>query len=146
MNNYYSFCKYVESEGNKLFTLVCLPKKDGNFPTIIYRTPYADGDEFMTDAELIDYFENTHRGGLDSGYAYVYQHCRGRGKSSGDFIPYIHEREDTRALYDWIREQDFYNGSLLLTGGSYTSSVHFTAAPFDEDIKGAVLAIQDCER
>ena len=146
MSEYYSFCKYVESEGNKLFTLVCLPKKDGKFPTIIYRTPYADEDEFMTDAELIDYFESTHRGGLDSGYAFVYQHCRGRGKSSGDFLPYIHEREDTRALYDWIRAQDFYNGTLLLTGGSYTSSVHFTAAPFDEDIKGAVLAVQDCER
>ena len=31
---------------------------------------------------------------LDAGYAFVFQHCRGRGKSSGDCIPYIHERED----------------------------------------------------
>ncbi len=146
MSNYYSYCEYVESEGFRLFTIVCLPKSEGKFPTIIYRTPYADGEEFLTDAELIEDFEKNHRGGLDSGYAYVYQHCRGRGKSSGDFIPYIHEREDTKALYSWIRQQSFYDGNLFLTGGSYTSSVHFAAAPFDDDIKGAVLCIQDCER
>ena len=33
-----------------------------------------------------------------------------------------------------------------MCGGSYTSSVHFVTAPFAEDIKGAVLEVQDCER
>lgn len=146
MSEYFSYCTYVESEGERLFTMVFLPSREGKFPAIIYRTPYADGEEFLTDAELMEDFVKNHRGGLDSGYAFIYQHCRGRGKSSGDFIPYLHEREDTKALYQWIREQDFYDGNLFLTGGSYTSSVHFAAAPFDEDIKGAVLCIQDCER
>ena len=146
MSEYHSYWTYVESEGYQLFTIVCLPKKTGKFPTILYRTPYANADEHMDEQHLVEYFENNHKGGLAAGYAFIYQHCRGRGKSTGDFIPYIHEREDTKALYEWVRQQDFYDGNLFINGGSYTSSVHFTAAPFDDDIKGAVLCIQDCER
>ena len=74
------------------------------------------------------------------------QHCRGRGKSTGDCVPYIYEREDGLNLQQWIRQHSFYNGELYLVGHSYTSSVHYVTAPFAEDIKGAVLQVQDCER
>ncbi|MBE6645295.1 MAG: hypothetical protein E7612_07975 [Ruminococcaceae bacterium] len=71
---------------------------------------------------------------LDAGYAVVFQHCRGRGKSGGDCIPYVYEREDGLALQQWIREQASYNGELYLCGKSYLSSVHFVTAPFADDI------------
>jgi predicted acyl esterase len=83
---------------------------------------------------------------MEHGYAVVFQHCRGRGKSGGDCVPYIFEREDGLFLQQWVREQSFYNGELYLCGASYTSSVHFVTAPFADDIKGAVLEVQDCER
>lgn len=35
---------------------------------------------------------------------------------------------------------------MFLYGVSYTSSVHYTTAPFDKDIKAAVLAVQHSER
>ena len=76
----------------------------------------------------------------------VYQHTRGKGKSSGDCIPYIYEREDGLKLHDWIRMQSFYNGEIYLIGGSYLSSVHLLCFPFEDDIKGAILEVQDSNR
>ncbi len=142
-----SFFQYVTVAGAQLFTMVFLPQNGGKFPTVIIRTPYADSAENLPEdevlqakrAELADRW-------LARGYAVVFQHCRGTGKSTGDCIPYIHEREDGLLLQEWIRKQPFYNGELYLYGQSYSSSVHFVTAPFAPDIKGAVLEIQDCKR
>ena len=140
------FFEYLEFSGAKLFTVVCLPNGCGKFPTVIYREPYVDNDEELSKEEICTNRLRGFKVWLDNGYAVVFQHCRGRGKSSGDCIPYIYEREDGLFLQNWIRQQPFYNGELYLCGGSYTSSVHFVTAPFAEDIKGAVLEVQDCER
>ena len=146
MSNYYSYHEYLPFEEIELFTVVCLPYKGGKFPTIIYRTPYVDAYEDTPEQDIAQEFENDHRSMLDKGYAFVYQHCRGRGKSTGEHIPYLTEREDGLFLQDWIRKQDFYNGELLLSGGSYTSTVHLMTAPFAPDIKGAILQVQDSDR
>ena len=153
-NNYCYYYEYVESEGNELFTTVCLPDKVGKFPTIIYRCPYQDYSVGMTDDESAKrIFDDFARGKstkeykwVENGYAIVFQHCRGTGKSGGEFIPYIHEREDGLNLQEWVRKQSFYNGELYLAGSSYTSTVHFATAPFADDIKAAVFIVQDCER
>ena len=144
--SYISKCQYLVSGDVKLFTLVSLPKEGGKFPTVIYRTPYVDSEIPLSEEEIINVREEYFSAWLKSGYAVVFQHCRGRGKSEGDCIPYINEREDGLALQAWVREQDFYNGEIFLYGGSYTASVHYVTAPFADDIKGAVLAIQDSER
>ena len=130
----------------ELFTLICLPDSRGKFPTVIMRSPYVDTDEFLNEEQIRKNKLKEYKTWLQNGYAVVFQHCRGRGKSTGDCIPYIYEREDGLFLQDWIRKQPFYNGELYLYGHSYTSSVHFVTAPFADDIKGAVLQGQDCER
>lgn len=150
---YIYYYEYVESEGNELFTAVCLPDKSGKFPTIIYRCPYEDYSLNMSDDEaakvIFDCYGIGEKGGYDwvkRGYAVVFQHCRGTGKSTGEFLPYINEREDGLCLQDWIRKQSFYNGELYLTGGSYSTTIHYATAPFADDIKAAVFNVQDCER
>ncbi|MBQ8600279.1 MAG: CocE/NonD family hydrolase [Clostridia bacterium] len=140
---YYEYLKYNDAD---LFTVVCLPQEEGVFPTVIYRNPYADAAVQQTEEEVCRSEAEGFAPWLEQGYAVVYQHCRGRGKSSGHCIPYIHEREDGLFLQDWIRTRPFYNGELYLCGASYTSSVHFVTSPFAPDIKGAVLEVQDCER
>jgi len=140
------FHKYLAFDGAELFTVICLPQKNGKFPTVIYRTPYVDEAEQQTEEEICGNKLREYKGWLDNGYAVVFQHCRGRGKSSGDCVPFIHEREDGLFLQDWIRQQPFYNGELYLHGMSYLSSVHFVTAPFAADIKGAVLEVMDSER
>ena len=137
---------YLEINDAKLFTVVCLPSEIGKFPTVIIRNPYVDEQEFLSEEEICQNKLNDYKAWLQNGYAIVFQHCRGRGKSTGDCVPYIYEREDGLFLQEWIRHQPFYNGELYFNGGSYTSSVHFVTAPFADDIKGAVLQIQDCER
>ena len=144
--NFEASYRYLLCHGAELFTVVCLPKKTGTYPTVIYRIPYVDSEELIGEREICRKKIEQYSSWLEAGYAVVYQHCRGRGKSSGDCIPYIYEREDGLFLQDWIRKQPFYNGELFLCGTSYTSSVHFVTAPFAEDIKGAVLEVQDCER
>ena len=140
------FYKYIENEGIKFFTVVCLPQSNGKFPTVIYRMPYVDSDEHRNEDEICAEKLAEYKSWLDNGYAVVFQHCRGRGKSSGYCVPYIFEREDGLLLQDWIRKQPFYNGELYLCGLSYCSSVHYVTAPFAEDIKGAVFGVQDSER
>ena len=144
--SFVSYHVYLSVDGASLFTAVCLPDGAGRFPTVIYRSPYVDAAQEMDEGEICARMLADQRAWLEGGYAVIFQHCRGRGRSSGDCVPYIFEREDSLALYDWVRNQPFYNGELFLCGKSYTSSVHFVATPWAPDIKGAVLEVQDCER
>ncbi len=137
---------YLKVENAELFTLVSIPNEQGKFPTFIMRSPYMDKYENVEENEILAEFKKEQEIWAEKGWAVVLQHCRGRGKSSGEFIPYIHERADGLALQQWIRKQPFYNGELYLVGGSYTTTVHFLTAPFATDIKGAIFGIQDCNR
>ena len=141
-----SYYEYIEVDGAKLFTVVCLPDEVGTFPTVLFRKPYQDTEAGMTEDEVVALYHEKKEKWLARGYAFVHQHCRGRGKSTGDFVPYINERADGLALQEWVRKQPFYNGELYLLGGSYCSTVHYVTAPFASDIKGAVFGVQDSER
>ena len=137
---------YLSVEGNDLFTMVALPEEGGRFPLVLYRDPYVERFANSTEEETLLTVMQVHRRWLENGYGVVYQHCRGHGKSTGDTVAYIYEREDGLALQEWVRQQPFYNGELYLCGQSYLASVHFVTAPYAPDIKGAVLEVQDCER
>lgn len=143
---FYSYHAYVPSGEHRLYTVICLPNKEGSFPTVLYRWPYVVDEETASDEALCEAKQALYRPWLEAGYAVVYQHCRGTGKSSGEFIPYICERQDGLALQEWVRQQSFYNGELFVTGRSYGSSVHYETMPFAPDIKGAVLEVQVCRR
>ena len=126
-------------DGVKLYTLVQLPETGKKLPTIIKRNPYADPDAPPAMEPFRN--ENTH------GYAIVYQECRGTGRSEGDCIPFINERNDGLDTLDWIRKQDFYNGELFLEGQSYLSAVHLSYLKTNQpDVKAACLMIMDTER
>lgn len=146
MQNRKGFFEYLVFNEAKLFTTVFLPEENGKFPVVVMRSPYFDADAHLPEEEICQKYLQGYARWLDAGYAVVFQHCRGRGKSTGDCIPYINEREDGLFLQDWIRKQAFYNGELYLYGASYNASVHFVTAPFAEDIKGVVLHEQDSER
>lgn len=139
-------CYTLPVEGAELFTVVMLPDGAGKFPTVIRRSPYVDRFEEMSDEEAAQIYQKEDAVWTEHGYAVVTQHCRGRGKSTGECIPYIYEREDGLALQAWIRTQPFYNGELFLTGANYTTTVHYATAPFSHDIRGAVFEVQDPQR
>ena len=140
------YYEYVEANGVHFFIVVCLPDNLKQAPTFIMRTPYNVYSEEMTDEEVAQKIEKDRKHFLDAGYAFVYQHCRGKGRSDGTFVPYLYEREDGLALQEWVRKQPFYNGEIFLGGGSYNSAVHLATAPFAKDIKGVVIEVMDSDR
>jgi len=146
MTNYVADYTYIESDATKLFTIIMLPNEKGKFPIVAMRSPYVDKFENTEETDIAVEYMSMHKNYLKNGYAVIFQHCRGRGKSDGDCVPYINERKDSLAMLDWIRKQDFYNGEIYLKGQSYTSTLWYAAAPFADDIKGAVFAVQDSER
>ncbi len=142
----YAYYEYYDFDGASFFTLVLMPDKSGKFPTVITRSPYVGGFRDIDEEEILKRFKEDNILWAKNNYVLVFQHCRGQGKSTGEFVPYIHEREDGLALRRMIRKKSFYNGQLFLMGGSYTASLHYSTAPFEEDIKGAVFDVQDSER
>ena len=138
--------RYLPFDGDLFCTIISRPAEGDRFPVILYRCPYEKATVDMTEEELIGRVENEFSRFVDAGYAFVFQQCRGCGKSTGDSVPFIHEREEGLALQKYVRESEFYGGELYLLGGSYTSFVHLAVAPFADDIKGASLESMDSER
>lgn len=44
---------------------------------------------------------------------------RGKGKSDGDFIPFVNDANDNYDIIEWISKQAWCNGSIAMGGGSY---------------------------
>ena len=142
----YAYFEYLSVGDGELFTMIALPEESGRYPTVVCRSPYVRGAVGRSEEELTQEFLRSHAAFLERGYAVVFQHCKGCGRSTGDFVPYVHEREDGLVLRSWIRSRDFYNGELYLLGGSYTASLHYATSPFEEDVRAAVFEAQDSER
>ena len=127
-------------DGVRLYTRCTVPKDGTTFPIVFIRTPYEPAHNGTphnaNDPVAAPYIER--------GYAVVTQHCRGKGDSEGDCIPYSpFERTDALDTLEYIRALPFYQGEIYLTGGSYLATVHLSylsAKP--HDVKGACLQIQ----
>ncbi|MBQ6707495.1 MAG: CocE/NonD family hydrolase [Clostridia bacterium] len=146
MSNFFSKYEYLESAGNEIFTIIFRPTEEGKFPTVIFRSPYVWEYEKKTEEEVLEIYKKEYTPWVERGYAVICQHCRGTGKSKGDFLPFICDREDGLNVQEWVRHQSFYNGEIYLVGGSYTACVHFETAPFADDIKGVITTVHDSDR
>jgi predicted acyl esterase len=85
---------FVETrDGIKIYTYAILPDASRTYPVVVQRSPYVDAEKQET-ADFAKQKTATYASWLESGYAIVVQHCRGTGRSEGDFIPYRNERND----------------------------------------------------
>ena len=147
MSKYAGEYHWLKVSGDaELFTMVFKPSATGKFPVVVTRTPYDSFDENRDPKSLVSDFLEYFSEWLDRGYCLVYQHTRGKGGSTGEFIPYINEQSDGHELLNWIRKQDFYNGEIYFSGLSYLCSVFLSMTPYADDIKGAIFKVQDSER
>ena len=137
---------YLPVDGDLICTVVSTPGEGGKYPSVLFRSPYEHDQENIPDDRLAELIADKFSEWTDAGYALFFQHCRGTGKSSGDCVPFIHEREEGLALQAYVREQPFYNGEIYLLGSSYTSAVHYATAPFADDIRSASFESMDSER
>lgn len=79
-------------------------------PTLILRTPYG-----------AHHHEAEARGWVRRGFNVAIQDVRGRGDSTGDFEPYVHEEDDGAATADFLLGLPECDGRLLAYGGSYAA-------------------------
>jgi putative CocE/NonD family hydrolase len=107
-------------DGVRLSVDVFLPPGDEPVPVVLVRTPYNNTDVYYTDQM---------RFWVDRGYGFVVQDCRGKYDSDGEFVPWIHEREDGFDTQEWVGTQPWCNGRVGTTGSSYDGATQWLAAP-----------------
>jgi len=117
-------------DGIRLATDVYRPVSGGKphagpLPTIMERTPYGKGERSrseigvgmtaaMNRAEVATYF-------VRAGFAVVYQDCRGRYGSEGEFTKYLSDGADGYDTARWLVEQPWSNGKFGTMGLSYAA-------------------------
>jgi putative CocE/NonD family hydrolase len=117
-------------DGVKLATDVYRPAREGKalagpFPVILERTPYgrdhvsrsertASNPQPKTRSEVALFFVNR-------GYTVIYQDCRGRYGSEGEFVKYLSDGNDGYDCCAWIVSQPWCNGKIGTMGLSYAA-------------------------
>ena len=97
------------SDGNRLYTYCRRPVGPGPFPAIIMRSCYPEQEPVLQ----LHAAEFSRRG-----YAFVFQLCRGTGKSEGQWLPNVNERSDGKETIAWLAAQS-WAGSIGYWGSSY---------------------------
>jgi uncharacterized protein len=106
-------------DGIRLATDLYLPPR-APAPAVVMRTPY----ERDQDANVGAFISLARRG-----FAVVSQDCRGTGGSEPDYWDYyLREPEDSYDLVEWITHQDWYDGFIGSTGGSYVGQTQWCMA------------------
>ena len=120
-------------DGVRLATDVYLPAQDGKpldvrSPVILERTPYGKSGKTRRHAS-----EEIARLYASHGYAVVFQDCRGRGNSQGEYVKYLSDGPDGYDCCAWIVKQSWSNGKIGTQGLSYgahtTTALACLAAP-----------------
>ena len=115
-------------DGVRLATDVYLPAAPGRgakFPVILERTPYNKSAPSRSErtpavaapksrAEVAEFF-------VARGYVVVYQDCRGRYKSEGEFVKYLSDGNDGFDTCTWILAQPWCDGKIGTMGLSYAA-------------------------
>ncbi|MGW4464070.1 CocE/NonD family hydrolase [Micromonospora sp. NPDC004704] len=95
------------------------PLADGDFPTLLLRTPYGRGFPWaaMYGARF-----------AEQGFHVLLQSCRGSGGSRGDFARWRNEPADGQAAVAWLRRQPWFTGVLGTIGASYLGYTQWALA------------------
>lgn len=118
-------------DGIQLATDVWLPARDGvalpgPFPVILERTPYGRNRPSRSERSAAEPDRARSRGEVAAlfvarGYAVVYQDCRGRYDSEGEYRKYIDDADDGFDCCTWILEQPWCDGQIGTMGLSYAA-------------------------
>ena len=124
-------------DGVKLAADIYRPARAGKavdepFPVILERTPY--GKQRASRSE-VDRGETKPRLRAEvaaqfvpDGYIVIYQDCRGRHSSEGEFVKYLSDGEDGYDTVRWIEKQPWCNGKVCTMGLSYAAHTQVALA------------------
>lgn len=106
-------------DGVVLLANLYMPRGPGRFPTVLVRSPYGRNG-ILPLLFTLPYAQN--------GYNVVYQSTRGTGGSGGGFVYARHEHDDGLATIEWVKQQEWFNGELVLAGASYLGFTQWAVA------------------
>ncbi|MFB9572927.1 CocE/NonD family hydrolase [Streptomyces yanii] len=107
------------ADGSPLRTDHYFPRAEGDFPTLVVRSPYGRGVPWSPMYGMLF---------AEQGFHVVLQSCRGTGGSGGRFDLWRNEADDGRATVAWLRKQSWFNGLLGTVGPSYLGYVQWALA------------------
>ncbi|MFF8846375.1 CocE/NonD family hydrolase [Streptomyces sp. NPDC015127] len=107
------------ADGSPLVTDHYFPRAEGDFPTLLVRSPYGRGLPWSPMYGMLF---------AEQGFHVVLQSCRGTGGSGGRFDLWRNEPADGRAAVSWLREQPWFTGTLGTVGPSYLGYVQWALA------------------
>ena len=120
-------------DGTRLATDLYPPPVDGLVPAVVGRTPYGKNSPLYS--KLIGAWNKR-------GYAFLIQDVRGRGDSDGEFTPYVNEGLDAHDTIEWIAEQPWSDGNVIIMGGSYGGrSCWLTALTHPPHLRAAIALV-----
>jgi uncharacterized protein len=107
-------------DGVELLADRLAPRSGGDsLPIALVRTPYGRKGPLAVAIS---------RPLAERGYQVLMQSTRGTFGSGGDFDAFRQEREDSLATLEWIIEQPWFGGSIMLCGVSYLGYVQWAVA------------------
>lgn len=99
------------------------PAAPGRYPVLLMRTPYGkSGKGRMAQHPEARFYPLR-------GYVLVIQDVRGRGRSDGEFFPFLREGPDGYDAVEWAAGLPWSNGVVGTTGQSYLASAQYALAP-----------------
>ncbi|MFK8906736.1 CocE/NonD family hydrolase, partial [Streptomyces sp. YS-3] len=107
------------ADGSPLITDHYFPREQGDFATLLIRSPYGRGLPWSAQYGLLF---------AEQGFHVVLQSCRGTGGSGGAFDLWRNEAADGQATMSWLRTQPWFNGTLGTVGPSYLGYVQWALA------------------
>jgi uncharacterized protein len=117
-------------DGVRLATDVYRPARNGKpvpgrFPVILERTPYGKTVVSRSELSVKDPVAKSRadvaRFFVSRGYVVIYQDCRGRYGSEGEFVKYLSDGHDGYDACAWIVRQPWCNGKIGTMGLSYAA-------------------------
>ncbi|MEM1182313.1 MAG: CocE/NonD family hydrolase [Acidobacteriota bacterium] len=126
-------------DGVRLATELYIPKGDGPFPAIFWRTPYnfsrLRGSNPARPNAMLKYALDAVR----RGYVFVVQNERGRYFSEGEWEILGFPRTDGYDALSWIAEQPWSNGKVATLGCSSTAEWQMALASLDHPAHAAAV-------
>ena len=108
-------------DGTTLYADLYRPDQEGEFPTILQRTPYDKSSTLSN--QMLDPIK-----AAKAGYAFVIQDTRGRYTSEGIFNVFLDEMADGYDTIEWAANQPWSTGKIGMCGASYVGATQWLAA------------------
>ncbi len=110
------------ADGTVLRADVYRPVSPGPYPALLQRTPYIK--DFNPGLWVV--IDPVKAAG--AGFAVVIQDVRGRGRSDGEFTPFVNEASDGADTVAWAARQPWCNGDVAMYGSSYMAAAAWQVA------------------